>query len=55
MNYEMNYLEYIIELVHFSGNPGDPPRWYNSGVKESLARNSGVCLVGIGLININNR
>ena len=32
----------VIELVCFSGHPRHPPGWYNSGVKEILAKNPSV-------------
>ena len=33
----------FLELVSFSGHPRHLPGWYNSGVKEILAKNSSVC------------
>ena len=35
---------YFLELVRFSGHPRPPPGWYNSEVKEILARNPSVCI-----------
>ena len=34
----------FLELFCFSGHPKHLPGWYNSGVKEILARNPSVCL-----------